>query len=42
MVFVETSLFTRLLPGHLDDDQYRALQTHLIERPDAGAVIRRI
>ncbi len=40
MVFVETSLFTRLLPGHLDDEQYRALQTHLIERPDAGAVIR--
>lgn len=40
MVFVETSLFTRLLRDHLDDEEYRGLQAHLIEHPDAGAVIR--
>ena len=40
MVFVETGLFTRLLHDHLDDEEYRGFQVHLIERPDAGAVIR--
>jgi hypothetical protein len=40
MVFVETSLFTKLLPGYLADDEYRLLQIHLIEHPDAGAIIR--
>ena len=40
MVFVETGIFTRLLHDHLDDEQYRTLQAYLIERPDAGAVIR--
>jgi hypothetical protein len=41
MVFVETTLFSKLLPGYLDDDGYRGLQSYLIERPDAGAVIQR-
>mgnify|MGYP001197095804 FL=1 len=41
MVFVETILFSKLLPGYLDDDEYRGLQSHLIERPDAGVVIQR-
>lgn len=41
MVFVETTAFSRLLPGYLDDDGYRGLQSHLIGRPDAGAVIQR-
>lgn len=41
MVFVETTIFSKLLPGYLDDDEYRGLQNHLIERPDAGAVIQR-
>ena len=40
MVFVETTLFSKLLAGYLDDDGYRGLQSHLIERPDAGAIIR--
>jgi hypothetical protein len=40
MVFVETTLFSRLLGSYLSDDEYRQLQNHLIERPDAGAVIR--
>ena len=40
MVFVETSLFSKLLGDYLSDDEYRRLQNHLIERPDAGADIR--
>lgn len=40
MVFVETSLFSKLLGDYLRDDAYRLLQNHLIEYPDAGDVIR--
>jgi hypothetical protein len=40
VVFVETSLFSRLLGDYLSDDEYRRLQNHLIEQPDVGAVIR--
>lgn len=41
MVFVETTLFSKLLPEYLSDDAYRSLQNYLIERPDAGAIIQR-
>lgn len=40
MIFVETSLFSRLLHEHLSDEEYRRLQMHLIEHPDVGAIIR--
>ena len=40
MVFVETSVFSKLLGSYLSDEEYRQLQNHLIERPDAGAVIK--
>lgn len=40
MVFVETSLFSKLLGDYLREDEYRLLQNHLIEYPDAGDVIR--
>ncbi len=40
MLFIETSTFTRLLPRHLDDDSYGALQTFLSTHPEAGDVIR--
>lgn len=40
MVFVETSLFSKLLRNYLSDDEYRLLQNHLIDQPDAGDVIR--
>jgi mRNA-degrading endonuclease RelE of RelBE toxin-antitoxin system len=39
-VFIETKLFTRLVLECLTDDEYRAIQVHLIEDPEAGAVIR--
>ena len=40
MVFVETSLFSKLLGAYLSDEEYRQLQNYLIERPDVGAVIK--
>lgn len=40
MVFVETSIFSKLLGNFLRDDEYRLLQNHLIEHPGAGDVIR--
>ena len=40
MVFLESSLFSRALPDYLSDDEYRGLQTYLLERPGAGAVIQ--
>ena len=41
MVFLETSIFSKLLPDYLNDDEYRGLQNLLIERPDAGAILQR-
>ena len=35
-VFFETPLFTRLLATYLEDDEYRALQSALMQRPDRG------
>ena len=40
MVFVETSLFTKLLSEYLGDEDYRALQSHLIAHPGSGAIIK--
>lgn len=37
---VETRFFTTRILELLTDEQYRALQTELLERPDAGEVIR--
>jgi len=39
MVIIETSVFTRQVPELLSDEEYRALQTALANRPNAGAVI---
>jgi mRNA-degrading endonuclease RelE of RelBE toxin-antitoxin system len=38
--FIETRLFTRLVQEYLADDEYRKLQATLIERPEAGDLIR--
>lgn len=40
MLIVETSVFTRRLQAHLEDEDYRLLQLHLAGQPDAGAVIK--
>ena len=40
MVFIETSLFSKLLPKYLTDDDYRRLQSYLLQKPDAGDIVR--
>ncbi len=40
MIFLETSIFTELVTEAMDDDSYRALQSHLMENPDIGDLIR--
>ena len=40
MIFIETTIFTKLLPKYLADDEYRALQWYLLVYPDAGDIVR--
>lgn len=40
MIFIETSKFTDLLPSYLSDDEYRGFQTYLLQRPDAGDIVK--
>jgi mRNA-degrading endonuclease RelE of RelBE toxin-antitoxin system len=40
MIFVETRVFSRQRRQHLEEEQFRALQNHLLETPGAGARIR--
>jgi hypothetical protein len=37
--FVESSVFERLLPVYLDDDEYAELQQHLMLYPEAGHLV---
>lgn len=39
MLFVETPIFTRELQDLMSDDDYRALQSALLLRPEAGDLI---
>ncbi|MCV4262994.1 type II toxin-antitoxin system RelE/ParE family toxin [Pseudomonas capsici] len=39
MIFIETPIFTSDLKDHLNDEEYRALQQHLAQQPDAGNLI---
>ncbi|GFM82058.1 hypothetical protein PSCICN_27500 [Pseudomonas cichorii] len=39
MIFIETPIFTSDLKEHLNDEEYRALQQHLAQHPDTGALI---
>lgn len=39
MELIETPGFTRQVQAALSDDEYRALQLHLLLRPDAGDLI---
>ena len=40
MEFIETQTFTRLITALLPDDDYRLLQTELMEDPEKGALIK--
>ena len=37
--FVESSIFARVLPVYLNDDEYSELQQYLIQNPEAGEVV---
>jgi hypothetical protein len=39
MIFIETPVFTALLPDYLSDESYRVLQQALLMRPESGQVI---
>ncbi len=39
MELVETPVFTRQVMSELSEDEYRLLQLHLVEHPEAGAII---
>jgi hypothetical protein len=38
--FIEAPLFTKVLYQYLSDDEYRGLQAHLANYPNAGDIIR--
>ncbi|MCH9691672.1 MAG: type II toxin-antitoxin system RelE/ParE family toxin [Gammaproteobacteria bacterium] len=40
MVIIETSLFTQRIKELMGDDEYKALQEALVNRPDMGAIIQ--
>lgn len=41
MEIIETTVFTRQVQSLFDELTYRALQLHLVQRPDAGVLIPR-
>ena len=40
MVIIETPIFTKRILAILSDEEYRLLQLHLLNKPDAGKVIQ--
>jgi hypothetical protein len=40
MIILETTVFTKILVSLMPDDEYRLLQNHLIETPEAGDLIQ--
>jgi hypothetical protein len=40
MVIIETSFFTKKIATLLDDEDYRALQNALVEKPNLGDIIQ--
>ncbi len=40
MVFIETSAFTKRVIEFLTDDEFMGLQMFLLNRPDAGRIVR--
>jgi mRNA-degrading endonuclease RelE of RelBE toxin-antitoxin system len=39
MKFIETPLFTKILLGLMEDDEYKSLQVALLLRPEQGVII---
>ena len=41
VLIIETPIFTRRIQTVLADDEYRALQAYLVNKPEAGKIIPR-
>jgi mRNA-degrading endonuclease RelE of RelBE toxin-antitoxin system len=39
MLFIEASIFTRLISKYLSEEEYRAFQWYLMTYPDAGDIV---
>ncbi|MCL4456115.1 MAG: type II toxin-antitoxin system RelE/ParE family toxin [Nitrospirae bacterium] len=39
MVIIETPIFTKRIQELISNEEYRLLQSHLVNRPDAGKII---
>jgi len=39
MKFIETTIFTKLLPKYLTDDEFRVFQWYLLLNPEAGDLV---
>ena len=37
--FIESSIFERICPIYLDDDEYAELQQYMMQRPEAGKLV---
>jgi len=37
--FIESSIFERICPVYLDDDEYAELQQFMMQNPEAGSVV---
>jgi hypothetical protein len=37
--FIESSVFARVCPAYLDDDEYADLQQFLLHKPEAGQIV---
>ena len=40
MIFIETRAFTKLRLDYLSDEDYRVLQTYLMQKSDAGDIVK--
>ncbi len=40
MIIIETPIFTKLISGLMNDDEYKDLQEALVTRPEMGALIK--
>jgi len=40
VLFIETAHYSRIVAEYLSDEEYGELQAHLMDRPDAGDIIK--
>jgi len=40
MVFIETSVFTKLLSRYMKDEEYRLFQLYIMDNPEKGDIVK--